>query len=411
MSRTGGGLLSVFTAQRHLGLLWSGQMLSAIGDRLHEVALMWIAVEAVGGEAGLVAAAGTVTRLLLGLPAGVWADRWDRRRTMIAADVVRAAAVATLAVAGVFGPVALWHLALIAAVLGAFDSFFAPALQASLPALAPDPPTLQRANALLNVNHRLAFVLGPSLTGVLLALIPISGFFGINAATFAASGLAIVALGRGYAWRAPRADGPGPSLVAELRDSFHLVWGHRVLRSGIGLLCIWNVAYAIGGMVGLPLLIHEMGEGPDRYGYLMGAYGVGNVASNLWLASHPVAVAHRSAVLFAGGLFYGAGMAALAWSPSYELALVAAAVAAVGGPMTDLMVLMIIQTEFATDRIGKVFAFRFTLSRTSFGVGLALAAPVYELLPVRSGMAAAAIVVVVVSLAALLRFLPRRRPA
>ena len=384
-------------------------MLSAIGDRLHEVALMWIAVEAVGGEAGFVAAAGTLTRLLLGLPAGVWADRWDRRRTMIAADLVRVAAVATLAVAGAFGPVALWHLALVAAVLGAFDSLFAPALQASLPALAPDPGTLQRANALLNVNHRLALVLGPSLTGVLLALMPISGFFGINAATFAASGLAIAALGRGYAWRAPRAEGAPPSLVGELHDSLRLVWGHRLLRSGIGLLCVWNVAYAVGGMVGLPLLIHEMGGGPDRYGYLMGAYGVGNVASNLWLASRPVA--RRSAVLFSGGLFYGVGMATLALSPSYELALVAAAVAAVGGPMTDLMVLIILQTDFTPDRIGKVFAFRATLSRSSFGVGLLLAAPVYELLPVRTGMAAAAIVVVVVSLAALLRFLPRRRPA
>jgi MFS family permease len=384
-------------------------MLSAIGDRLHEVALMWIAVEAVGGDAGLVAAAGTVTRLLLGLPAGVWADRWDRRRTMIAADLVRAASVATLAVAGAFGPIQLWHLALISAVLGAFDSLFAPALQASLPALAPDRVTLQRTNALLNINHRLALVLGPTLTGVLLAVMPIPGFFAINTATFAASGLAILALGRGYAWRAASTPGTTPSLAAELRTSLRLVWSHRILRSGIGLLCVWNAAYAIGGMVGLPLFILELGGGPDRYGYLMGAYGLGNVASNLWLASRPVQ--HRNRVLFAGGLFYGLGMAGLAWSPSYELALAAAAVAAIGGPMTDLMILMIIQTEFPADRIGKVFAFRATLSRSSFGVGLVLAAPVYELLPVRVAIAGAAIVVIVVSLAALLRFLPTHRTA
>jgi hypothetical protein len=238
---------------------------------------------------------------------------------------------------------------------------------------------------------------------------PIPGFFAINTATFAASGLAILALGRGYAWRAADTEGGGSGLAAELRGALRLVWGHRVLRSGIGLLCVWNVAYAIGGMVGLPLLIHELGGGPDRYGYLMAAYGVGNVASNLWLASHPVE--RRNQVLFAGGVFYGVGMATLAWSPSYELALAAAAVAAIGGPMTDLMVLMIIQTEFATDQIGKVFAFRFTLSRTSSGIGLMLAAPVYELLPVRVGIGVAASVVIVVSLAALVRFLPTGRAA
>ena len=137
--------------------------------------------------------------------------------------------------------------------------------------------------------------------------------------------------------------------------------------------------------------------------------GAGNVASNLWLATHPVQ--HRNRVLFAGGVFYGVGMAMLAWSPSYELALAAAALAAVGGPMTDLMILMIIQTEFPTDRIGKVFAFRLTLSRTSLGVGLVLAAPVYELLPVRVGIGAAAGLVVAVSLAALVRFLPAGRAA
>ena len=55
----------------HLALLWAGQLLSAIGDQLHQVALMWIAVSAVGAGAGLVAAAGTAARLVFGLLGGV----------------------------------------------------------------------------------------------------------------------------------------------------------------------------------------------------------------------------------------------------------------------------------------------------------------------------------------------------
>ncbi|MBW2282716.1 MAG: MFS transporter [Deltaproteobacteria bacterium] len=87
------------TSKRGLSLLWAGQLLSGIGDRLHAVALMWIAVEAVGERAGFVAAAGPAAQLLLGLLGGVYADRWDKRRAMLVADLLRTAAVASLAAA------------------------------------------------------------------------------------------------------------------------------------------------------------------------------------------------------------------------------------------------------------------------------------------------------------------------
>jgi MFS family permease len=389
------GLLGSLARERHLALLWSGQLLSALGDRLHEVALMWIAVEAVGGRAGLVVASGTVARLLFGLPGGVLADRWDRRRLMVCADLVRAAAVGTLALAGLRGRIELWHLALVVAVLATFECLFQPALQASLPALAPRPATLQRANAFLNLNHRLALVLGPSLTGILLAYLPIPSFFAIDAASFVASALAILALGRGFAWRlGPGAAVAAPGVGVELRGAFDLVGRHPRLRHGIALLCIWNLAYASGFTVGLPLFAREvLGAGPETYGYLMGAYGVGNVASTLFLAARPPR--RRSLVLFAGGGVYGLGLCGLALAPGFGWALAAAPLAALGGPMTDLMILLTIQTEFPPDQIGKVVSLRYTLSRGFMGLGLVGAAPLFEALPVRAALAAGGALVVV----------------
>ena len=389
---------------RNLRLLWLGQMLSALGDRLHEIALMWIAVQAIGGRAGLVAVAGSLARMAFGLLGGVYADRWDRRRTMIATDLLRCAVVATLALASLQGPLSLWHLATVAALLGALDSLFGPALQASLPALAPDSRTLQQANALLNVTHRLALIVGPSLTGVLLAWIPISQFFSIDTATFAASALAIAALGRGYEWK-PRGAAPAPGLrgiANEISTALRLVVAHPPLAWGIALLSVWNVSYGAAQIVGFPLFARDvLGGGPDTYGYLMGAYGVGNVASNLVIAG--TEVKRRTLLLFTGGVVYGIGLFAFAWSPDLWVALALGAATALGGPMTDVMLLTIVQTDFPAGQIGKVWSFRMTASRASLGVGLLVAGPLFSLLPVRTGIASAGVFVLLFSLVALYR--------
>ena len=100
--------------RREIVRLWLGQLLSAVGDRLHEIALVWIAVDAVGEHAGWVIAAGSAARLLCGLPGGVYADRWHRQRVMIACDLLRAAAVSLLIVWPLGDPNTVFVLAAVA---------------------------------------------------------------------------------------------------------------------------------------------------------------------------------------------------------------------------------------------------------------------------------------------------------
>ncbi len=387
----------------HLVLLWAGQLLSAIGDQLHQVALMWIAVSAVGAGAGLVAAAGTGARLLFGLLGGVYSDRWNRRRAMIASDLARAALVATLAVAGARGPLALWHLAAVAAALGALDALFQPALQASLPALAPEPARLQRVNAALNVNHRAALIVGPMLTGALLGVIPITQFFAVDGVSFVASAAAIASLGRHYRWKggADPQLGPRP-ILRELADAGRVVAAHPWMPAALIAFVCSNVAWS-AVVVGAPLLARDvLGGGPETYGYVMGGYGLGNVLSNVLFGV--VTVRRRAAVFFAGGLVFSLGVAALGSTATLAQALAVAAIAALGGPMQDLMMLSAVQLDVPPDRIGKVFAFRTTISQTGLGLGLVIAAPVLASLPIPVGMALLAMPGAFLSLAALVRF-------
>lgn len=400
------------TFRRHFPRLWLGQVTSGIGDQLHHVALVWIAVEAVGERAGWVMAAGAITRLVCGLLGGVYADRWDRQRTLIGCDLLGAAAVATLIFADGDDPFILVHLAGVAAWLGMLDSLFQPALQASLPAIAPDAQRLQAANAWLDVTRRLALTLGPSATGLLLAVMPLQMFFALDAATFVASALFIASLGRRYAWKpvASQTDGRQTHWAAEIATAARLVGRQRRLVWALAQHIVWNFSLGAALTLGIAMIVNAEGEGgPALLGYATGAYGVGNVASNVFLVNRRVKNTTR--LVHLGALTAALGWLAAAFITQIPLWLLAIGFAALGGPMTDLMLLRMIQNDFPADQIGKVFSFRFTLSRAAMGLGLMVAPAVYGAIGARNGIAAGAAILASVALVGLVGASAREREA
>ena len=149
---------------------------------------------------------------------------------------------------------------------------------------------------------------------------------------------------------------------------------------------VWNFTLGAALTLGIAMIVNGEGlGGPALLGYATGAYGVGNVASNLVLARRPVRNTTRMVHL--GALTASLGWLAAAFVGDVPLWLVAIACAAIGGPMTDLMLLRMIQTGYPPDQIGKVFSFRYTLSRAAGGIGLMVAPAVYGALGPRSGIA------------------------
>lgn len=388
--------------RRHILRLWLGQVATGLGDQLHSVALVWIAVESVGERAGWVMAAGAASRLVFGFVGGVYADRWDRQRTLIGCDLASAAGVATLLLATPGSEGILLHLAAVAAWLGMLDALFQPALQASLPAIAPDAARLQAANAWLDVTRRLAVALGPSATGLLLAFMPLQAFFAVDAMTFIVSAILIASLGRRYAWKPePKTIAvDGTSLFREIRGAASLVARDRILVWGLAQHMVWNFALGAAMTVGLAMIVNgELEGGPALLGYATGAYGVGNVLSNVVLARSETRDTTR--MLHLGALVAATGWGLVAYVTSVPLWLLMISLTAIGGPMTDLMLLRIIQTRFPLDQIGKVFSFRFTLSRAAAGLGLVVAPSVYGAFGPRLGVGLGAGVLAVVALVGL----------
>ena len=163
-------LPSVLRDEPQYRLLFGSQVLSIMGDRVTAIALPFAVLAIDGGVAdvALVSAAQFLPFVLLALPAGVWADRWDRKKILIASDAVRLLCQLAAATLLLGGGATVPSLVALAAMYGAADAFFAPAFSGMLPSTV-SPTNLQPANALRGLSFSFGSVAGPVVAGLLIA--------------------------------------------------------------------------------------------------------------------------------------------------------------------------------------------------------------------------------------------------
>ncbi len=391
---------------RHIAFLWLSQVLSAMGDYFYQIAVMWIAVKSVGSGAGIVAAAEAGSMLLFGLLGGVYADRWNRRSVMITVDIIRAGAVATLPLLAHFGVLQFWHLVVVATIIGSLESLFDPALQASLPALAGDTQTLQATNGLMDTTRRLARVLGPSMAGILAALMPLPQFFTLDAISFGISATAVFSLSRSFAWKPlqnQRQQAGIKGVLKEIVGAMQLVRAHPPLAWALPTNGFINMLWSIGFIVGVPLFADRVLVGNvGAYGLIIGAYGVGNIVSNLVIGS--IRVRHRVAMIFVGKIVLGVGFLLLATARTLPVAMLGSAMAALGGPMGDIMTMTMLQTGLPVNQLGKVYSLRMVMASVGGSLGLLLAVPLFARLSIPISIAICAFLMIATGIAGLVRF-------
>jgi MFS family permease len=274
---------------RQFRLLWTGMTVSLLGDGIFYVALPWQVYQLSNAPTALsvVGIAMTVPHIVLLLLGGVVSDRFDRRRVMMFADMLRGSAVAALGVLSLAGSLRLWHLIVMAAVFGAGTAFFGPAFDAIVPEIVPE-HELTRANALDQFVRPAAWrMVGPALGGWIVA-----GFGGrtgaafvVDAATFGASVLSLAMMRRVSAHTHDvRADDASP--WAEIRDGFRYVRSQVWLWGTLVAATFAYLAFLGPTEVLLPYVVkYDMGAGAGTLGTVLGIGGAGAMASALFMGN------------------------------------------------------------------------------------------------------------------------------
>jgi Transmembrane secretion effector len=250
-------------------LFQAGQLLSDAGSQSSSIAypLLVLAVTGSAAKAGVVAFARTLPWVLFTLPAGVAADRWDRRRLMIAADGVRVLAVGGLAAAILLHRAAFWAIPLVAFVEGAATAVFATAQTGALRAVVPAPqlPAAVSAQVGRQAAVRLA---GPSVGGALFGLARALPFL-VDAISYACSTVSLLAMRTPF--QQPREPDRSP-LRQRLAEGVRFLWGQRFLRTCALLFGLANFI-GPGLLLAVVVLGSRQGLSGGVVGVLVGAFG------------------------------------------------------------------------------------------------------------------------------------------
>ena len=270
---------SAFRIRRYR-IFWVGALVSNIGAWMQNVAQGWLVLELTDSAfmLGLVGFAGTLPWLILLLVGGVYADRLDRRRVLIRANVAMMVFATVLTALTWTGVVRIWHVLAISLASGSAIALAAPAFQAFLHDLV-DRRDLQNAIALNSAQFNLSRIVGPSLAGLTLGAIGLAGCFAVNTLSYVAAIVALVLI------RAGSRPGPAPAPVWQ-----SIVEGVGYVRERPRIRAILAIAALISALAMpyatlLPIVARDaLGLDASGLGWLFAIGGVGAVAGALSIA-------------------------------------------------------------------------------------------------------------------------------
>lgn len=264
---------------RNFALLWTAQLVSTIGSALTSLAASILVYRITGSalSVGLMLMATAAPSIFLGLFAGVFVDRYDRKRIMIAADLVRAVLVVTIPFLVESNIAWLYIIVLLTSSVG---QFFEPAQASVLPEVASD-QELAAANSLMAISSFGATAVGFAASG-LLAQISIEWAFYIDALTFLISALCILLT------RVPKVKAEENTNVSvvfrNMRDGFGFLFGNPVLRSTFLIFPIMGISFGLGNALLLPFATETLHADEFQYGIQEGMTSLGFVAASLLMA-------------------------------------------------------------------------------------------------------------------------------
>jgi predicted MFS family arabinose efflux permease len=270
---------------RDLRLVLSAGLISRSGDWILLVGLLYRVYAMTGSTvaSALTLLSAVVPQVALGQVAGVFADRWDRKRTMVVADLLMAIGLLPLLAVRTAGQV--WIVFIVLLWEGAIQQFFSPAEQAIVPRLVPDDQLLV-ANAVNGQVSDLSRLIGSALGGVIGAVGGIAAVTAADAASFVGSAILLVVVRTsGEVTRQQGDTRRLAAVLAELRDGFRLMSTHAVLRALMIFALVTGIGEGVFGSLLAPFVEHVLRGSGEDFGLIAAAQAVGGIIGGLVAAA------------------------------------------------------------------------------------------------------------------------------
>ena len=343
---------------RNYRLFFAGPSISLIGTWIQRIATPWLVYELTDSVflLGLVGFAGQIPIFLLAPFAGVFSDRWNRYRILLATQVLAMIQAALMAWLVLAEHIEIWQILLLSLFLGAVNAFDIPARQSFLVRMVEKKEDLGNAIALNSSMVNGARMLGPSAAGMLIAAIGTGVCFLLNAASFVFVILSLLLMRLPVEQQQRRS----LSVLGELYEGVRYTFSATHIRCVILLLFLASLT-GMSYMVLMPVFAREILHGAaSTYGLLMGASGLGALGGAFYLATRSNAKGLEKVIPVAAATF-GIGLILLSLSRSFALAFAVIVLAGFGMMLLMAASNTFIQSLVADSMRGRVMSF-FTMA-------------------------------------------------
>jgi MFS transporter, DHA3 family, macrolide efflux protein len=399
--------------------LWTGQLISLFGDRVHQVALAFLVLGMTNSPLAMamVFVAATIPNLLLSPIAGAYVDRWDHRDVMIASDLLRAASVLLIPIVAVTNIYLVYPFVFL---VTSVSIFFRPARIAILPRLVRQDELLT-ANSAMWAGETFADIIGYPLAGIFVAFLgpalPLA--FWLDAATYAASAVLIASIFVPPLRKSADADadadaddGKPSGVVAEMREGLQFLRRDRVLFANT-IQAVF-AQFAIGALTVLtPVLVRDVIADPQvepsaAYAFLEAAIGLGNLVGGFTIGLIGARLAKGRTVIL-GYVLWGLSMVGVALAGNLLLAFGILVGAGIANMVFVIPSQTLFQERTPAELIGRVVSFRFALVFGSMTLAMAVGGLLAQVVGVVPVLAVSGLVAIAAGLAGFL--VPEMRDA
>ncbi len=367
---------------RDFRLFWVGLIVSVIGTWMQNAAQAWLVYDLTHSSLslGIVGACGTLPLLLFSLPAGVIADRLPKRNIVLITQTVAMLQAFVLAALIYFHLVQVWHVMVLAALLGLVNALDMPTRQAMVVELT-SKGDLLNAVSLNSSAFNAGRVVGPAIGGVLIAEVGMAACFLINGISFAAIIVALALIRP-----RPAAEPSKANMVTQIAAGIAWAKGEPVVRSLLALTAIASI-FGMSYMVLLPVFAEEVFHaGPKGYGFLMSSHAVGALAAAVALSVFGDRLA-LGRPLTAGTFLFPVALLAVSVAPLYGLAIMSLFLVGLGMMLFNAVSNTILQMMPPDELRGRIMSIRALLFAGMMPLGSLQVGALGEWLGARSAVA------------------------
>jgi MFS family permease len=350
------GIARIFRALRYRNyrLFFIGQGISLIGTWMQQVAMSWLVYSLTNSAwlLGVVAFSGLISNSLLTPFAGVLVDRLNRHRILVVTQALAMLQAFTLAAVVLTGSAAVWNLILLSISLGLINAFDMPTRQSFVLDMVYNREDLGNAIALNSSLFNAARLIGPSIAGVLVALVGEGLCFLINGISF----IAVIACLLAMRIAPTPARGGKENFLSGLKEGANYAFGFAPVKYIIILLA-FSALVAMPYPVLMPVFAREILQGgASTLGFLMASAGVGALSGAIYLASRKN-VFGLDKIIVVSSCSFGAGLICFSFSRIMLLSMLFMAVTGFGMVVQLAASNTILQTIADDDKRGRVMSF------------------------------------------------------